>query len=87
MFVRKSKLIEVRADTAVWKFRYESLLVKWNALVDRINSLGGESFLQGNTTQFNSEDIKRLILLCHPDKHGNSQMANDMTKKLLTLKK
>jgi len=35
---------------------------------------------------FSQEDIKRLIMLCHPDKHGGKKMAEDMTKKLLTIR-
>jgi hypothetical protein len=30
--------------------------------------------------------VKQLILLCHPDKHANSALANDVTKWLLTLR-
>ncbi len=30
--------------------------------------------------------IKHLLMLCHPDKHGNSALANDVTKWLLTMK-
>jgi hypothetical protein len=34
----------------------------------------------------NSEDLKRLIMLCHPDKHGGKTMAVEMTKKLYDLR-
>lgn len=27
--------------------------------------------------------MKRLLMLCHPDKHGNSTLSNDVTKWLL----
>ncbi|EFQ42676.1 hypothetical protein PA39016_004010084 [Pseudomonas aeruginosa 39016] len=30
------------------------------------------------------ELVKRLILLCHPDKHGGSQTATEVTQWLLT---
>lgn len=30
------------------------------------------------------ELVKRLILLCHPDKHGGSQTATEVTQGLLT---
>jgi hypothetical protein len=32
------------------------------------------------------ERVKHLLMLCHPDKHGNSALANDVTRWLLTLK-
>jgi hypothetical protein len=36
--------------------------------------------------QFNAEDIKRLLQLCHPDKHDGKAIATEMTQKLLKLK-
>lgn len=36
--------------------------------------------------QFSKEDIKRLITLCHPDKHGGKEMAKEMTQKLIRLR-
>lgn len=38
-------------------------------------------------TTLQPDDIKRLLQLCHPDKHNGSQTANDMTRKLLALRK
>lgn len=32
------------------------------------------------------EWIKRLIRLCHPDKHGNSKLATEMTQWLLSMR-
>lgn len=37
-------------------------------------------------TVLSTEDIKRLISLCHPDKHGGKPMAVEMTQKLLSLR-
>lgn len=36
--------------------------------------------------QFTEEEIARLLRLCHPDKHGNSSAANEMTRKLLDIR-
>ncbi len=36
--------------------------------------------------QFDSGMIKRLIQLCHPDKHGGSEMAKTMTTELLKMR-
>lgn len=33
-------------------------------------------------SQFTPEELKRLRMLCHPDRHGNSELSNKMTKKL-----
>lgn len=32
-------------------------------------------------------DIKQLISLCHPDKHGGSKVANEITAKLIQMRK
>lgn len=40
-----------------------------------------------NPEQLSQEDIRRLLQLCHPDKHQGKQMAVDMTQKLIKMKK
>ena len=37
--------------------------------------------------QFSDDDLRRLIQLCHPDKHDGKQMAQDMTAKLQAMRK
>ena len=37
--------------------------------------------------QFTEKEIKQLISLCHPDKHGNSKSSSEITKKLLDMRK
>ena len=67
--------------------RYSELIAEWNALVKRINAKGGEQFLEGSSNnQFTEDDIKKLLQLCHPDKHDGKQIAVDMTQKLLQLR-
>ena len=36
--------------------------------------------------EFSDAEIKSLISLCHPDKHGGREVANEITKKLLAIK-
>ncbi|MGZ8241296.1 MAG: hypothetical protein ACXWTK_07235 [Methylobacter sp.] len=31
--------------------------------------------------------LKRLVLLCHPDRHGQSSLSTEVTKTLLAMKK
>lgn len=85
----------VLAKTArEWQARYyaaelarQELLKEWNALVTKINAKGGAAFLGGaEQKQLSDEDIKRLLMLCHPDKHGGKKMAEEMTQKLLALR-
>lgn len=99
MFVMKStydamrrRAIHAQAalEHAVDKYNY--LNSRWNKLVARINKLGGEQFLDearipDKQSEFTADDMQRLLMLCHPDKHDGKQMANDMTAKLVALKK
>ncbi|HET8688426.1 MAG TPA: hypothetical protein VFM18_17585 [Methanosarcina sp.] len=77
----------------IFRQKYENALRKYNALVDRINRLGGEEFLRtgeaeqkAGTQQFSKEEINTLIALCHPDKHGNKESATRITQKLLKMR-
>ncbi len=72
--------------------KYLDVLKKHNKLIDRINDKGGENFLNNAVmpnrvqAQLSAEDIKRLIQLCHPDKHDGKAAAVEMTRKLLSLR-
>jgi hypothetical protein len=96
MFVRQSthdrvvrdKIFE-RSQKESYRDMYLTLVLKWNHLVDKVNQAGGEKALmnqQSNPTQFSQEDIRRLLQLCHPDKHDGKQSAVEMTQKLNRMK-
>jgi hypothetical protein len=36
---------------------------------------------------FDRETLTKMIMLCHPDKHGNSKVSNEVTRKLLDMRK
>lgn len=69
---------------------FKSLREKWEELVTKVNSKGGEAFLNHgelygfnkSETQFTNEELKVLRRLVHPDKHGNSVSANNLTAKI-----
>jgi len=42
---------------------------------------------KGMAECFTGKDIKCLITLCHPDKHGDKKLAHVMTQKLNKLRK
>ena len=77
--------------------RHRLLMSEWNGLIDRINQKGGEPFLSRGsifppsepkqTLQFSQDEIKQLIILCHPDKHSGRHIAHELTVKLLAMKK
>lgn len=64
--------------------KYDSLVDTHNRLVRAYNEIKGKS--PEVSTGLTSDDIKKLVILCHPDKHGNKQIATDMTAKLLKLR-
>lgn len=67
---------------------YNKLLEEWNELVEKINSKGGEEFINSppSKPQFSSDEIKKILVLCHPDKHDGSKLANDITAMLNKIK-
>lgn len=96
MFILESKhkriVAKLQGELLGTKIAIAGLTKEWNALVKRINSKGGEDFMQDatvqvKTPQFDSDEIKRLLMLCHPDKHNGKEMAVTLTKKLLELHK
>jgi urease accessory protein UreF len=71
--------------------KLNQLIRKWNHLVDRVNAAGGERILNGaapaaNNLGLTAADIKRMLQLCHPDRHRNSDLAVEITQKLLALR-
>jgi hypothetical protein len=40
----------------------------------------------GKPARFDPEFLERLIRLCHPDKHGGSKLANEVTQQLLSMR-
>lgn len=61
-----------------------------NELVQRINSLGGQEFLDGEVPhpyatvaqQLTDSEIKSLLQIIHPDKNGGSEVSMRLTQKL-----
>ena len=88
MFVTKSKYDSLLSEKYAFEAAFYRLNKKWNNLVDTINEKGGRIFLDGEikNKEFNEEEIKILIQLCHPDKHNGKQIAIDITKKLLDIR-
>jgi hypothetical protein len=79
-------------DKDFYQDKYNRLRKEWNSLVDRINRLGGEKLFEQSSqstqpTQFTDQELKRLIQLCHPDKHNSSQLSVEMTQKLNQMRK
>lgn len=90
MFVLKVTYDRLLARYKALDQANDRLLAQWNTVVRQINAKGGDRFLEHGTlaapSPFSQEDIRRLIHLCHPDKHDGKPMAVEMTQKLLSLK-
>ena len=89
MFVRESTHRRLQQRYKELDRANDVLLDKWNALVRQINAKGGALFLEeGSVTPtkvFTQTEVRKLLQLCHPDKHDGKPMAVEMTQKLLTL--
>lgn len=75
------------------KAKYDALIDDWNKLARILNQKGGWDFLNNAVmpdklpNQFDQDEIRSLIRLCHPDRHAGSASAVRITQKLLMLRK
>lgn len=67
------------------EWKHHSLVRQYNQMVKEHNELVDE-FAFGGGNPFTPEELKVLIGLCHPDKHGGKESANKMTQKLLSMR-
>lgn len=99
MFVLKSthdKALEQRnyqqQQALYWNNKYIELQLRWDEVVDQINSKGGMNFLnngsirQKTVHQFTDDELRSLLQLVHPDKHGGKQSAITLTQKINSLR-
>lgn len=81
---RQKRLIEHQTSMSeAWRNKaYEALKLAeyWQKLSDHTKSRTKVP------AQFTKNDLQKLIMLCHPDKHGNSELANKATSKLIHLR-
>lgn len=72
--------------------KYSNLAERWNELTAEINYLGGREFLEnatiggGTVTQFTEDELRSLLQLVHPDKHGGKESAHRLTQKINQLR-
>lgn len=91
-FTKAKQDTELRAKYAQLNLDHDNLLIKWNALARQINARGGMAFLNGRSNAqhplaITDKDIKSMLMLCHPDKHAGSQLAAEITRKLIAMRK
>ncbi len=85
----RAQLRKLEIEHGSLQLVHAQLLRQWNELVRQINAKGGMEFLNGQQPkpQLTRDELAKLIALCHPDKHGGKQMANEMTQRLLELRR
>lgn len=102
MIVLKSTYDKLKADYAILVTshvnavdKYNSLRGKWDGLIEELNAKGGREFIdkaripskqQVLSAPFGDDDLRKLLSLCHPDKHGGKKIAEEMTVKLLRMR-
>jgi len=65
--------------------KYRRLFDKWDNLVDVLNEKGGQKFLD-HAVILDEDLLRKMIQLCHPDKHQGKQSAVEVTQFLNKLK-
>ena len=85
MFVLKKTYNELKEEFDYKCRLFNKLADEYNSLVDKYNS-DRRAFLRLSNNQFGEDDIKKMLLLCHPDKHGGKQIAIEVTQKLLAMR-
>jgi len=67
-----------KADTA--HILLQNHMRRLMLLYDHVENTRARSSNSGSS--LSDKQIKRLLILCHPDKHDNSEMATEMTQLL-----
>jgi hypothetical protein len=85
-FAQKEELLQINQRL---QYELRDELERNNSLTRRVIELvaGAARATTISAKQFDNDDIKTLIRLCHPDKHGNSESATAITAKLLKMRK
>ena len=81
---RRSADWRERHERLEWK--HAGLVRQYNQMVKEHNEMVDEFAYGGGGNPFTPEELKVLIGLCHPDKHGGKESANKMTQKLLSMR-
>ena len=86
-----AKLVEVekRCDLAEKQYYYcLNTAAEYRKKYERVLKLATEQQIHTRPAppQFSAEEIKRLVRLCHPDRHNNSEASVKMTQKLMSLR-
>ena len=92
MFVTRKNYDKLMQETLAYKRAFikerterNELTVEFNELMTKWNARSNNS--RNVSVQLDQTSIKKLITLCHPDKHGGKRSAVEATQLLLSLRK
>jgi len=89
----EAKFPNAKLCLTCWKKRerafaeYDDLCNEVDRLIGMVGRLRAELEARQPAGAIPPAMLKRLIRLCHPDKHGNSETANEATRWLLEQRK
>lgn len=71
---------------------YKDLVRQWNMLVDVVQEAGGVDVLRAiidkkDDAIIDADMLRKMINLCHPDKHDGKAVASEVTDYLLKLRR
>lgn len=78
---------------------HNTLTLRWNALVAKLNKAGGEAFVEGNaphknpnyyggqSNQFTDSELRSILQMIHPDKQNGSAISVTLAQKINQLRK
>lgn len=87
LFKNKEKENELIEKIEELEYAYQHVVKKYNGIVEFINSRGGESFLfSDQEKKLDDNQLKKILMLCHPDKHDGSKLSNEVTRLLISMR-
>ena len=82
------RIIEIEADKTEVKLDYRGELDKWRKIAldehKRAEALAKGAIKPAKG--FTKDEIVFMLKQCHPDRNGNSGLANEVTKKLVKMR-
>ncbi len=74
-----------RDRATVAEQKVESAVRQYAALLQEVHRLSGNASRNGIDREL-AEQLPRLLLVCHPDRHGNSEASTKATQWLLSVR-
>ena len=80
--VRENARLNEECNSMIYEIRWLNNNIEF--LQNKCDALASMNI--PNKKAISEDDIKKMLLLCHPDKHGGKQIAHEVTQKLLAMR-